>query len=72
MLHLRPEAVRLDRIVDPQSLEPDWNDLELDFGRYSATGVIGDPTQASAALGAKLWQECVATVAREIQAASFG
>jgi len=70
MLHLRPEAVRLDRIADPKSLEPDWDDPELDFGRYSASGVIGDPTHASAALGALLWQECVATVAREIQAAA--
>jgi len=24
MLHLRPNAVRMDRIVDPQSQEPDW------------------------------------------------
>ena len=70
MLHLRPDAVRLDRMVDPQSQEPDWTDPQLDFGRYSATGVIGDPTHASAALGAQLWQECVATVAREIEAAA--
>ncbi len=72
MLYLRPEAVRLDRIVDPQSQEPDWNDPQLDFARYSATGVIGDPTHASAALGAQLWRECVAAVAREIQAAATG
>jgi creatinine amidohydrolase len=70
MLHLRSNAVRLDRIVDPQSQEPDWTNPHLDFGRYSATGVIGDPTHASASLGAKLWQECVAVTAREIQAAS--
>jgi creatinine amidohydrolase/Fe(II)-dependent formamide hydrolase-like protein len=70
MLHLRPEAVRLDHIVDPQSQEPDWTDPQLDFGRYSATGVVGDPTHSSAAVGAQLWQECVAAAAREIQAAS--
>lgn len=70
MLHLRPEAVRLDRVIDPHSQEPDWTDPQLDFGRYSATGVIGDPTHARAELGAQLWRECVATVAREIQAAA--
>ena len=25
MLHLRPDAVRQDRIVNPQSQEPDWD-----------------------------------------------
>jgi creatinine amidohydrolase len=70
MLHLRPEAVRVDRIVNPQSQEPDWSDPQLDFGRYSATGVIGDPTRASAELGARLWEESMAAAAREIQAAA--
>jgi creatinine amidohydrolase len=70
MLHLRPEAVRRDRIVNPHSQEPDWTDPHLDFGQYSTTGVIGDPTHASAALGAQLWQACVAAGAREIQAAA--
>jgi creatinine amidohydrolase len=70
MLYLRPEAVRLDRIVDPHSQKPDWDDPHLDLGRYSATGVIGDPAQAGAALGARLWQECMAAAAREIQAAA--
>jgi creatinine amidohydrolase len=70
LLYLRPDAVRRDRIVDPHSQEPDWADPHLDFGRYSTTGVIGDPTHASAALGAQLWQACVAAVAREIQAAA--
>lgn len=72
MLHLRPDAVRQDRVVDPHSHEPDWADPQLDFGRYSATGVIGDPTHATAELGAQLWQECVVTVAHEIQAAASG
>jgi len=70
MLHLRPEAVRVDRIVDPESQEPDWDDTHLDFRRYSTTGVIGDPTHASAELGAQLWQDCVAAAAREIHATS--
>jgi creatinine amidohydrolase len=71
MLHLRPEAVRRDRVADPHSQEPDWSDPQLDFGRYSATGVIGDPTHASAELGAQLWQACVATVAGEIRATAL-
>jgi creatinine amidohydrolase len=70
MLHLRPAAVRLDRIVNPQSREPDWSDPQLDLARYSTTGVIGDPTHASAELGERLWKDCVATAAREIQAAA--
>jgi creatinine amidohydrolase len=35
------------------------NDPQLDFARYSATGVIGDPMHASAALGRKLWEATV-------------
>jgi creatinine amidohydrolase len=72
MLHLRPGAVRQDRVVDPHSQEPDWTDPQLDFGHYSATGVIGDPTQANAELGARLWEDCVAAVAHEIQVAATG
>jgi creatinine amidohydrolase len=63
--------VRLDRIVDPGSHEPDWNDPHLDFGRYSTTGVVGDPTHASADLGAQLWHACVEAVAGEIQAVAL-
>jgi creatinine amidohydrolase len=50
-LHLRPEAVRRERIADPHNDRVDWDDPDLDFGRYSSTGVIGRPTVASAALG---------------------
>ena len=62
-LHLRPEAVLKDKIVDPDHEPVDWSDPELDFSRYSSTGVIGDPTHASAELGAKLWEAAVETVA---------
>ena len=62
-LHLRPEAVLKDKIVDPGHAPVDWSDPDLDFSRYSATGVIGDPTHASAELGAKLWEAVVAAVA---------
>ena len=71
-LHLRPEAVRRDRITNPRHGEVDWDDPEIDFTRYSATGVIGDPTQASAELGARLWAAVVDEVARILKAIAEG
>jgi creatinine amidohydrolase len=62
-LCLRPEMVRQEKITDPHSKKIDWNDPDLDFSRYSETGVIGDPTQASAELGRKLWKAIVNEVA---------
>ncbi len=62
-LHLRPGSVRADQIVDPAHGEVDWQDPKIDFRRYSRTGVLGDPTHASAELGAKLWQAVVDEVA---------
>ena len=44
----------------------------MDFSRYSATGVIGDPTQASAELGAKLWEAVVEEVALIFKAIAEG
>lgn len=66
MLHLRPEAVRKDRIVDPKHNPVDWEDPALDFADYSSTGVIGDPTRASAELGARLWEAVVDEVAETL------
>ena len=62
-LCLRPESVRVDQISNPGSKPVDWDDPTLDFARYSLTGVIGDPTHASAELGARLWQAVVEDVA---------
>ena len=62
-LCLRPESVRVDQISDPHNEPVDWDDPHLDFGRYSSTGVIGDPTHASAELGARLWHAVVEDVA---------
>jgi creatinine amidohydrolase len=64
MLYLRPSLVRPDKIFDPKNLEVQWNDPHLDFSRYSSTGVIGDPTAASAELGKRLWVAIVEKVAR--------
>ncbi|WBW96427.1 creatininase family protein [Oceanirhabdus sp. W0125-5] len=58
-LYRHPEDIRVDKIVNPYSTEPEWNDPNLDFSKYSKTGVIGDPTHASAELGEKLWNEVV-------------
>jgi creatinine amidohydrolase len=62
MLYHRPELVHKDKITNPHNSEVDWNDPDLDFSRYSSTGVIGDPTQASAELGKKLWEETIKDV----------
>ena len=58
-LYLRPESVRQDQIWNPHSTAVDWDDPQLDFARYSSTGVIGDPTHASSALGKRLWEAAV-------------
>jgi creatinine amidohydrolase len=65
-LYLRPEIVRRELIANPPQVPVDWNDAALDFTRYSPTGVIGDPTTASAELGARLWEAVVAAVARAL------
>ena len=71
-LHLRPEAVRKDRIIAPAHKPVDWQDPELDFARHSRTGVIGDPTHASAELGAKLWEAVVDAVASTFRSITDG
>ena len=45
----------------PNSGEVDWDDPHLDPTKYSATGVIGDATKASAELGRMLWNEVIST-----------
>lgn len=62
-LFKRKETVRKDKICNPYSDEPDWEDPNLDFSKYSKTGVIGDPTQATEELGEKLWNSTVDAVA---------
>ena len=62
-LYLQPNMVRVSEIPEPESKPVDWNDPDLDFSRYSQSGVIGDPTYATADLGAKLWNTAVETIA---------
>ena len=71
-LHLRPEAVRTDRIVDPRHGPVDWQDPDLDFADYSRTGAIGDPTHASAELGSKLWETVVGAVSATLASIAQG
>jgi creatinine amidohydrolase len=49
--------------MDPKNEPVDWEDPNLDFSRYSKTGVIGDPTEATAELGAKLWDAVIKSIA---------
>jgi creatinine amidohydrolase len=58
-LFLRPEVVRTDQITAPRSKPVNWNDPRLDLTRYTNTGVIGDPTQATAELGQRLWEALI-------------
>ncbi|MEZ4866369.1 MAG: creatininase family protein [Caldilineaceae bacterium] len=62
--YLRPGSVRTNLIANPHNGPVDWADPKLDFAAYSSSGVIGDPTHASAALGEKLWQGAIKTVAQ--------
>jgi len=55
-----------DLISNPSQSPVDWNDPNLDFARHSTSGVIGNPTTASAALGADLWEAVVNDVARTL------
>jgi creatinine amidohydrolase len=69
-LHLRPDAVRTERIPAPETADVLWDDPQLDFTRYSRSGVIGDATHASAQLGARLWEAVVDAAARQLQVAA--
>lgn len=63
-LYLDSESVRSDKIFDPKSKPVDWGDPNLDFASYSSTGVIGDPSHASAELGERLWTAVVEEIAK--------
>lgn len=68
-LATRPELVHLDRIPGPSG-EPRWEDEQLDFTEYSASGVIGDARFASAELGQTLWNRAVEHLAQLYNAVS--
>lgn len=62
-LLLRREAVHLDRLRAPVMRQFEWS-AEMDFSAISDNGIIGDPTAASEAAGARLWELIVAEGAR--------
>jgi len=70
-MYKRHESVREDKIFNPNGQEPDWEDPNLDFSKYSNTGVIGDPTHASAELGDKLWNSTVDEIASILKEICF-
>jgi creatinine amidohydrolase len=73
MMHLRPELVRADRIVDdlPERV-PGYDLLPIPDGFTVASGCLSGATQASAEKGAGAWPEAVAhlhgLLARELVA----
>lgn len=66
-LLLRQEAVRRDRIRQPVMAPFAWS-RDMNFAAISDTGVIGDPTQAGEAAGARIWDLTVAEGARIVVA----
>jgi creatinine amidohydrolase/Fe(II)-dependent formamide hydrolase-like protein len=69
-LFLRPQNVRQDCIAASGSRPVDWDDPDLDFGRYSSSGVTGDLSRATAELGEQLWEASVEAAVDAIRAAS--
>ena len=57
-LRCRPSEVRADRLRKPQLTEFEWS-LDMDCSAISDTGVVGDPTHASAAAGEAIWRSLV-------------
>ncbi len=66
MLYLRPQLVNQDKIRKPRNTPLNFDDPYLDFAQHSDTGVIGDPTHASAELGKRLWDKIVSVVAQQL------
>ena len=62
-LYLRPELVKDAEGVKPEIQTVDWGDPNLDLTKYSTSGVVGDPTQASSEIGKRLWEAVVQEVA---------
>jgi mycofactocin system creatininase family protein len=70
LLHLAPEVVHMDRAVPGVTLP--WTELgpqavREGFAAVTPNGVLGDPTRASAADGAVLFEELVARVREQVR-----
>jgi creatinine amidohydrolase len=55
---LNESGLRSELIRKPRNKPFAWSDT-MNFAAISDTGVIGDPTKASKAAGAALWERCV-------------
>ena len=66
-MYLRPQSVIEAKIPQESSRPVDWNHLNLDFTRYSDTGVVGDASQASVELGQRLWEAVLDEVSAMIR-----
>lgn len=70
MLHLRPELVRRERIVD----EPDRSAccfFAYRVDQESVTGVTGNPSEGTAEAGTELLTLCIAELAKQLQKARY-
>jgi creatinine amidohydrolase len=68
LLHVRPDGVRLDQAIDEEDVTP-GKFFSYDMPRTTASGVVGRPTLASAAEGAKLSDMLVEDLGALLQAA---
>ncbi len=66
-MYLRPTAVIEGKIPQKSSRPVNWNDSELDFARYSDTGVVGDASHATIELGQRLWEAVLDEVSAMIR-----
>jgi creatinine amidohydrolase len=66
-LFRHPERVRPDRVPPASGATPDFDDPRADWSLVSPTGVVGDPTHASAEVGAELWAATVERVADVVE-----
>jgi creatinine amidohydrolase len=62
-----PERVRPDRVPAPSGAAPDFNDPDADWSLVTPSGVVGDPTHASAELGQRLWTRTIEQVAAIVE-----
>lgn len=62
-----PELVRPDRVPAASAAAPDFNDADADWSLVATSGVVGDPTHASAELGERLWSRTVERVAAIVE-----
>ena len=65
-LHLRPEVVRKEKIVNPEHEPVDWGRSGTRLRKLLKHGGYGDPTHSSAEIGAKLWEAVIEEVADTI------